>query len=336
MILHPGVLALLGGGLVVAAMALLASTLGAQILLRWDIQSSSEAQLALEQRSYLVSTLMNYVLGFEAVSLLLFVYTADEIHGLFVGAMCATGSLNANPVGWYALGCKMVVFFAASAWIALNHLDLQAEDYPLVRLKYGLLLGIVPLVVADGCLLARYFLGLDPVTITSCCGSLFTEGSAGVASSLASLPVRETMGAFYTAAGALLGLAWLCATKPAPVLRVLMAVAAAAFFLISLAALVSYVSVYVYELPTHHCPFDMLHREYGFVGYPLYACLFGGTLFGMLPGMFQPLRRRPSLREILPRLEKVWARWALVLTALFVVGATWPVLLGGLRLEAYL
>ena len=39
-------------------------------------------------------------------------------------------------------------------------------------------------------------------------------------------------------------------------------------FLIAATSIFSFISLYVYELPTHHCPFCVLQREYGYVGYP--------------------------------------------------------------------
>jgi len=122
MILHPGILALIVGSCIVFVMMLYASVQGMSILAGWDFQSSSEKQLNLERRTYLISTIIKYALGFEILSTLLFIYTADDIHTLFVGAMCATGSLNANPIGRYALYSKILVFFSASLWITLNNL----------------------------------------------------------------------------------------------------------------------------------------------------------------------------------------------------------------------
>ena len=142
---------------------------------RWDFQSSSAYQLSLERKTYLISTLMNYVLGFQIISALLFIYTVDDIHKLFVGAMCATGSLNANPVGWLALLSKITVCFVAGFWLVLNYLDQKAEDYPLVRLKYSLLLFCCPLLFLILFSSSNIFLGLDPDIITSCCGSLFSD-----------------------------------------------------------------------------------------------------------------------------------------------------------------
>ena len=139
MILHPGILALLTGMVLVLAMVFYAAVTGVLILRRWDFSSSSAAQLALERKTYLVSTLLNYGLAFQILSTFLFLYTLDDIHTLFTGAMCATGSLNANPVGWYALLLKITVFFLAGLWIVLNMIDQMVEDYPFVKLKYSLL-----------------------------------------------------------------------------------------------------------------------------------------------------------------------------------------------------
>jgi ABC-type transport system involved in cytochrome c biogenesis permease component len=91
MILQPGVLALIVGSSIILLLLLLAAVLGLKILFRWDITSSSEEQLDLEKKTYLVSTLVQYGLLFEVVSVFLFIYTADDLHNLLVGAMCATG-----------------------------------------------------------------------------------------------------------------------------------------------------------------------------------------------------------------------------------------------------
>ncbi|KPK23737.1 MAG: hypothetical protein AMJ61_15220, partial [Desulfobacterales bacterium SG8_35_2] len=92
MLFHPGILALVSGSALVTLMMLYAAVLGARVIGRWDFQSSSAYQLSLERKTYLISTIMNYVLGFQIISALLFIYTVDDIHRLFVGAMCATGS----------------------------------------------------------------------------------------------------------------------------------------------------------------------------------------------------------------------------------------------------
>ena len=137
MILHPGVLSLLLGSAISFCLIFFASLLGLKILLRWNPSSSSEEQLLLERKTYLISTIVGMVLGFTLLSGLLFLYTIDDIHSLFIGAMCATGTLNANPVGWWVLLSKGIIFFAASLWVLFNNIDQHCEDTPQVRYKYG-------------------------------------------------------------------------------------------------------------------------------------------------------------------------------------------------------
>ncbi|MCK7500024.1 MAG: ATP-binding cassette domain-containing protein [Comamonadaceae bacterium] len=74
--------------------------------------------------------------------------TPTRCRSMFVGAMCAVGTLNVNAFGFPALIAQMVVFFLASSWLVVNHVDTRARDYPLTRIKYALLLAILPFVIA--------------------------------------------------------------------------------------------------------------------------------------------------------------------------------------------
>jgi hypothetical protein len=334
-ILHPGILALICGSVLVLLMMLYASGLAIKILRRWDFSSSSEEQLVLERKSYLISTIVNYALGFEVLSLFLFVFTLEELHPLFVGAMCATGSLNANPIGWAALLVKIVLFFAAALWIALNFIDCRAEDFPLIKIKFRWLLLLTPLVGLELYLQLNYFLGLHPEVITSCCGSLFSSGGQGLAADLAGLPVKPMMTVFYGVGSLLLGSVIACLKWRAKSLRYLLAVLAAVFFPLSLAAVISFISLYIYQLPTHHCPFDILQKHYNFIGYPLYFSLFVGALFGTLPGLFYHLRKIPGLEAELMRIEGKWLRLAALGIAIFLLLASWSILFGRFRLIGY-
>jgi len=332
MILHPGILALICGSGVALLMLFYATGLGVKILGRWDFSSSSEEQLVLERKTCLVSTLVTYAVGFEIFSTFLFIFTVDEIHTLFVGAMCATGSLNANPLGWYALYTKILIFFVGALWLALNHLDTRTEDFPLVKRKFAFLLLLTPLVGVELYLQVAYFLGLHPEVITSCCGSLFSQAGSGIAADLAALPVEPTMAVFYGCGLLYLGSALPCLKREARLFRYLFSLLAALFFLVAVAAVVSFISLYIYALPTHHCPFDILQKNYGFIGYPLYLGLFGGALFGILPGIFQPLKKISSLAPEIRRLERKWVLLSVFFSLCFLLLASWPILFGQFRL----
>ena len=136
MLLNPAIIALIIGSLLAAGFAVYASVMGVQIIRWWDIQSGSERQLALERKTYLITTIFAYLSGFQLFSLFLFVYTADHIHDLFVGAMCAAGSLNVNDFGYPTLVLKAVTFVLCGLWLIVNHTDNRAADYPLIRTKY--------------------------------------------------------------------------------------------------------------------------------------------------------------------------------------------------------
>lgn len=335
MILHPGILALLVGSAIVLLMMSYAGWIGVRVLRRWDFDSSSAGQLELERATYLGSTLASYALGFQIVSALLFLFTVDDIHELFVGAMCATGSLNANPVGWTALAVKLLVLIVSPIWIVFDRLDRRAGDFPIIRIKFLALLPLVPLMAADLVLQIRYFTGLDPQIITSCCGALFSESGASLASEVASLPVRPMLIAFYGVAALFLAAALACLVSGSGLLRYLLVGLSLLILVVSLASIVSFLSLYVYELPTHHCPFDMLQKQYLFIGYPIYLFLFASVFFGLLPGLSRPLRKRPSLAGPIADAESSWLTLGIISMMAFVCVASWKVIFGSLTMVGY-
>jgi len=334
-ILHPGILALLFGSTLTLLMLLVAGGVALRILRYWDSASGSATQLQLERQTWLVSTLLKYAFGFQIITLFLFLFTLEEIHPLFVGAMCATGSLNANLVGWLVLLVKIGLVFAAAVWLALNFLDQRSEDTPLVRFKYLLLLLLIPLVGLDLWLQWEYFSGLRPQMITSCCGSLFSAEGEGVISTLAGLPVEQALPLFFVVVGLYAVLLLASLRWRAILLRNLLFVAAVLLFFVSLAALVSFLSLYIYQMPSHQCPFDMLQGHYSYIGYPIYFGLFMATLFALLPGLCRPLATTASLKRELERIEPVWLRLALFGLVLFVLTSCWQMVFGPLILLGY-
>ncbi len=53
------------------------------------------------------------------------------------------------------------------------------------------------------------------------------------------------------------------------------------FLYISYYAVTYFFSTYIYELPTHQCPFCMLQKEYYFIGYLIWSTLFLGNFFAL-------------------------------------------------------
>ncbi|MBU5614186.1 hypothetical protein [Geomonas azotofigens] len=330
MILHPSILALLVSSLLISLVTLYACGYGVLILRRWDITNGSELQLGLERSTYLITTMVRYLLAFQSVSLFLYLRTADSIYPLFTGAMCAAGALSAHWLGYPVLLLKLTSFFLGGIWLILNHADEQGYDYPLIRPKYLLLLLMAPLIMIETVAQAAYFAGLRPDTITSCCGSLFNSSASGIGPGVASPPPLPMLALFYTSASVTVAAGVrFCMRKRG---GYLFAGMSAAHLVITLVAVVSVISLYFYELPSHHCPFCLLQREYGYAGYPLYLVILAAALSGIGVGVLHPFRHCTSLRELLPTLQH---RLALIaLTALLICSGavTWKILASSLRL----
>jgi len=315
MITNPAVIALLLSSLLISGMMVYASYFGVQVLRYWDLNSGSDRQLALERRTYLISTILALVLAFQTASIFLFVHTADSLHQQFVGAMCAAGVLLVNDYGYPALILKVAIFLLAGLWLIVNHVDNLGHDYPLIRKKYFFLLVLTPLILAEMVVQGSFFFGLEPDVITSCCGSLFGQGGETVASEIASLPLVPGVTIFAVSLILTLGSGFIYyrTGRGAWLFGGLSGIN----FLILLVSLISFISLYFYELPTHHCPFCILQREYGYVGYPLYLTMLGSAVCGLGVGVLQPFRRVKSLAQVLPRFQRRLALAALLQLLLF-------------------
>ncbi len=330
MIFQTPILALL----LVAGLAALAGTWAAGFALRvlrgWDLARATPRQIAMERATELVSTLFAAVMLAELAALLLFVFNADRMAGLFVGAMCAVGTLSVNAYGFPALYAKIAVFFGAGLWLMLDRADRMGRDYPLTRVKYAALLALVPVIWLDFGLELGYFLGLKTDVITSCCSKLFTPANPGLADDMAALAPGAALwllggaGALVAALGALV--------HRTGRFYGLFALGGAGFFAAALVAIVAVISPYIYEHPTHHCPFCILKPEYGYYGYLLYIPLFLGTALALGAGAVAPFARRESLSARLPGVLRAQARGAVICYAAFGAATLWAIARSGLIL----
>jgi hypothetical protein len=333
LILNPAIIALISSSLLITAYAVYASTIGFQILGRWDIKSGSEGQLELERKTYLISTLLAYLFGLSLFSLFLFIYTADHVHNLFVGAMCAAGSLNVNKYGYPALVMKSINFFLCGVWLIINYTDNKGLDYPLIRIKYKLLMIITALLAFETFLIVNYFMHLQPNVITSCCGTLFSTDAASIAGGIASLPSIPAKVLFYLSVVLTLrsGIHFLVTGRAVRVFAYL----STWLYIFSFVAIISFISLYFYELPTHHCPFDLLQREYNYIGYPLYLSLFAAGITGAGAGVIDRFKDAPSLKSALPGLQKRLCLFSMIGYIIITMIATYPMIFSDFILEGY-
>ncbi len=330
MILDAAVLALSGGSLLAAATALASAGLGTHIMAHWDLKSGSELQLRLERRTYLVSTLLSFVMLTQILSLFLFVHTADRLHELFVGAMCAAGTLNVNSFGYPALLLKLVNSILCGLWLILNRTDQTAPDYPLLVPKYRLLRWIAATLTWEALLQTAYFLNMEPHLITSCCGALFGIDAQGLGGDLGGVAPTLAKVLFFLLLALLVRVS----------IQVIFMDSGARLFsfisglllLWSLVSTVSYISVYFYELPTHHCPFCLLQAEYNYIGYLLYIPLLMAGICGLGVGLLDRYRDIPSLKNKIPTIERRLAALSLAGYLFFAMVSSYPMIFSDFRL----
>jgi len=307
-------------------LGLYAAVCAVRVLRFWDHGVDTALQIRLEGEAWLSSALMQYGLFFQLFSLVLLVLAADSFSGQLAGAMCATGAFTANAYGVPSLLVKIVMVYGSGYWLLLHRLDLQVETYPLVRLKYGWLLLLVPLLLVDGVLQSLYLFSLEPDVITSCCGVLFRPAEQDGYNLLNPFSVPLLLAIFYPLAALLAGMAIWLWKRPLSVncgkgrwLMGLYACCWALFFIVSLWAITVFFSSYIYNMPSHRCPFDILQSEYNYIGYPLYLTLFLGTFLGTGCGVAETVRRRDGLVPVVDRFQAMAVPASLLLLIFFLL-----------------
>jgi hypothetical protein len=333
MISNPAVLALLAGSAVVCAVTLVAAAAGLSIARGWDPEDWGARQLARERRTLLVESTVKVALACQLVSLFLFVATAERLHPLFTGAMCAAGTLNASRFGYPTLLVKLAVFLLCGLWLVVHRASAAATSTALVRAKHLSVSVVAAALLAENVLQARYFTDLDPQILTSCCATLFGREAGGIAAGVATLPVRESQAAFFGALALTLGVG--LGSRGRGRSPVLFSVLAVILGLVSLTAVVTWVAPAFYQLPTHHCPFCLLSSTHALLGYPLYACLLTAVVTGAGAGLVHALRALDPQGAVRAGEERRLCAASMTGFALFCCIALWPVLASGSPPGAY-
>ena len=279
------------------------TTLG--ILAKWDFGSYSEQQFRLERRAYLVMTILLFVFAVKFLLLLYFVFAIDSLSLLVPGAMCAAGVISANDYGMLLLFLKLVILFFLLLWMALNRYDLQAKNYPLFRMKSWLFIAIFFVISIETGVDFAYFSHIDTLEPVNCCSTLYgqLEGANPLPFGLNTMTLLILFYLLYAVVvGAVLSGQ-----------RILSVAATLLFMVISYYSVVYFFGTYIYELPTHKCPFCMLQKEYYYVGYLLWGTLFGGVYLGVISSVMET-----GLKVKRDRGQKT----ALILLSIFVLLCT--------------
>jgi len=255
----------------------IAFVISIKIYLKWDINSTSKTQYELEKLSFLNQTIIKYIFIIKLPLFLFFIFTLDRLSNVITGAMCAVGVVNATEVGLYLMILKIINIYLFGLWLVLNSIDLKDENLSYTKLKYLIYIILFILLASEIALDIYMFNTLDVSKLVSCCGTVFSSSSSSAISGLFSIKTPLLLAMFY---GNYLLLAAFKNNK------VIFCTLNLTFIFISLISLILFFSTYVYELPTHHCPFCILQKDYHYVGYLFYTLLFLGTFFGLSASLF--------------------------------------------------
>lgn len=244
-----------------------------QIIRFWDFSKSSSYQYSLEKGSYLTILIIVFSLCVKIFLFFYFIFSVDKLSFLIVGAMCATGVFSTSIYGEFNLALKVFTLFFAGFWLILNHFDLITKDYKYTKIKFILFLPIFILFSFEIVLDYLFLLNIPINSSVSCCSVVFGLDSlnSGIAFNL---DIYQLISLFY--------LIYFLTLVTNFLNRSFLSVIANLLFLyVSYYSVIYFFSTYIYELPTHQCPFCMMQKEYNFVGYFVWSFLILGTFFSL-------------------------------------------------------
>ncbi len=242
------------------------------ILKSWDFNDTSTKQYSLEKRAYLIILIILFSLIFKILLMPYFAYTIDKLSDIVPGAMCAAGVIGANEFGNPLLLVKIFILFLIGIWMIVNHEDLKAENYPFFREKFWFFVVIFSLLSVEYYLDIAYFLNISLEQPVSCCSVIF--GLSGNNELPFGLSLSMLIVLFYLLYVLNMVLSF---QKNSPLLFI----SSLLFLYIAYSSINHFFGTYIYQLPTHKCPFCMLQSDYYFVGYILWTLLFLGVFFGI-------------------------------------------------------
>ncbi len=237
----------------------------------WQANQRTTLQLNLERETYLVGSIAQMVLGFQFVSLVLFLATVNlHLPGMLKGAMCATGVLAMNDLGYPLLALKGLSVLVYGVFLTLNYLDEQEPGFVLTPKKYYWIFPSILLLSGDLGVSIAYFSQLSPDIIATCCSVVFgnTAQSGFFEAGLYGKTPLVLLGAFYTV-GVLSILGWLKQWKPWALFLL-----GGAFVLLGILSLKGFFVKYIYGLPSHACLFDIFWGKYHYVGYMIFGSYY--------------------------------------------------------------
>ena len=243
-----------------------------QIYSKWNFKSLSETQYSLEKKSYFTTLAIYFVIFFKFLLFVFFANSMDKLSSIMPGAMCGAGVVSANDFGMFVFVFKLIVIFLSICWIAIHKADLK-RDYNYLKKKYFLFFVIFAFLVLEFVVQMLYFSNLSFETVVQCCSVIY--GSSEVGSTLPFGLSKFLFLILFFLIFVFLNFALFTNNNLFAFIFGIL------FFYFGYFFVIFILGIYIYELPTHICPFCMLQKEYFYVGYIVWLSLFMGSFFAI-------------------------------------------------------
>ena len=293
MLLMPEVLSILILDIIFLIFGSIAFILSIKIFFKWDINSTSKKQYKLEKQSFLTATIIKYIFALKLPLFLFFIFTLDKISNVLTGAMCAAGVVDATEYGTYLFILKLLNIYLFGFWLVIHYIDIKNEHLSKTRLKFGFFILAFFVFITEIALEITMFTAIDIDKIVSCCGSLYSSSSTSYISNIFLIDTPILLSLFY-GNFALIVILYFFKQRIASLAKYLFTIANLFFIIVSIISLIAFFGTYIYELPTHHCPFCFLQKDYNYVGYFIYILLFIGTFNGVIIGFIDTSKQNQA------------------------------------------
>lgn len=280
MLLTPEVLTILILNAIFMLLGAVAFFLSIRIYLFWNSDSTSPMQYKLEKESFLAATIIKYIFSIKVPLFLFFIFALDKISNVITGAMCAAGVVDATDIGMSLVVLKIINLYMFAYWLKLHSKDMLLREQPYTKLKFTLFIGLFLLFVIEILLESFMFASIEIEKMVSCCGSIYSSSSTSALSTLFRLDTPYMLALFYSNFMMIVLFYFLKKRYIFTLLNIV-------FIPVSLISLILFFGTYIYELPSHHCPFCYLQSDYYYVGYLIYFLLFTGTFYGIVVGFVE-------------------------------------------------
>lgn len=246
------------------------------ILKNYTPNATTSKQYNLEKKSYLVVTIIQFFLIIKIILLPFFTYTLDQLSNIIPGAMCAAGVISANEYGEILLIFKIVIILSTMLWLVLNKEDYRTKGFKYFRKKLYFFLFIYILILIEIILELLYFTKLTTVNPVSCCSTLYNAKET----QMFSFSTTELLILFYLTYVFLIISAFFKK-------KYLLSPLSLFFLYLSYLSISYFFSTYVYQLPSHKCPYCLLQYEYNYIGYLIYTSLLLATFYALSASLFR-------------------------------------------------